>query len=61
MKLYYVIEDIDSRDFWSKLDKKFRGINYAEKFQSIQQLLNFANTNNIGLFKITTIYNTDAK
>ena len=56
MKIYYVIEDITNGGFWDSHYRKFRGWLFAEKFNSENEALIFAEKEVRGVFKITKIY-----
>ena len=58
MKEFYVIQEIDGFGFWDNLHRKFRGYLFTHHFISEEELRIFAKKENIGVFKITKIFDT---
>jgi len=58
MKTLYVIEDITASIFWAESYGTFLDWIHVTKFSSEEQLLKYAQERNIGVFKITKVYDT---
>jgi len=58
MKIEYVIQDVNTHGFWSASYREFKGYLYATWFESEEELLKYVKEENVGIFKITKIYDT---
>lgn len=59
MKVYYVIEDITSPgSFWSNRYRAFKGWLYADKFDENQDAIDSIDINNVGVCKVTKVYDS---
>lgn len=58
MKITYLIESVDSFGFWAYGYNKFKGWLYRAEFSSEEEAIEYAKKNNIGVFKITKVYDT---
>lgn len=54
MRSFYVIQDIDNQGYWSVNYRRFKGFLFADEFETKQKAIK----DNIGIFKITEIYDT---
>lgn len=54
----YVIQDIDNQGYWSDDFKRFKGFIFAAQYESEEKALETAKKDNVGVFKITKIYDT---
>ena len=58
MKSFYVIQDIDNQGYWSVNYGRFKGFLFADEFETKQKAIQQAIEDNVGIFKITEIYDT---
>ena len=58
MKKSYLIQQINSEKFWSSKHRRFTNYSYADSFRSEETALWCAKEDNVGIFKITEIYDT---
>lgn len=56
MKTQYLIQDVDRPLFWRADTRKFHHYLMADKFDSEEELLEFVEKEDIGVFKITKVY-----
>lgn len=54
----YVIHDIDGNGYWSDKHRLFKGFIWADQFETEESALEYAKKANVGVFKITKIYDT---
>lgn len=58
MRTIYLIQEPDGFGFWSDYDSKFRGYLWAKKFNTKEELLEYTKKRDVGVFKITKVYDT---
>lgn len=58
MRSFYVIQDIDNQGYWSVNYRRFKGFLFVDEFETKQKAIQQAIKDNIGIFKITEIYDT---
>jgi len=58
MVVRYVITDIDGYGYWATDYRRFKGFLFADQFESEEKALEAAQKENVGVFKITKIYDT---
>ena len=54
----YVITDIDGNGYWTTDYRRFKSFIFADQFESEEKALEVAQKENVGVFKITKIYDT---
>ena len=58
MNSFYVIQEIGRGSFWSDYDGYFRPYLWATKFDTEEEIIEYAKKRGIGVFKITKVYDT---
>lgn len=54
----YLIQDLDTHNFWSTEYRRFKSFLFADRFETQEKALDQAKRDNVGIFKITETYDT---